>query len=170
MGIMTGSPQIIEAQIGKLHLPVLIDSGSTCSLISFRDYQQLNREVPAMELSSTGMSCVAASGHSLAIVGEVKVTVKIQGVSWPWAFLVSKRLRGQPTLGADFIAKTKMVLDISQKRCNFGFATQVKVSLVKQTGPETCAQTTSLSSAVPQVKRGELNSHQRSKLETLIHK
>jgi hypothetical protein len=169
MGIVTGSPPCIEAQIGKLHLPVLIDSGSACSLISFRDYQQLNRRDPAIELSSTGVSCVAASGHSLAIVGEDKVTVKIQGFSWPWVFLVSKRLQGQPILGTDFIAKTRMVLDISQKRCYFGFAPQAIISLAKQTGPVRCASTP-LSSAFPQVKCGRLNSHQRGKLETLIHR
>jgi hypothetical protein len=115
MGIVTGSPPSVEAQIGKLHLPVLIDSGSTRSLISFHDYQQLNQGGPVIELLPTGVSCVAASGHSLVIVGEVKATVKIQGFSWPWVFLVSKRLQGQPILGVDFIAKTKMVLDISQK-------------------------------------------------------
>jgi hypothetical protein len=170
MGIVTGLPPSIEAQIGKLYLLVLIDSGSARSLISFPHYQQLNQGGPAIELSSTGVSCVAASGHSLEIVGEVKVIVKIQGFSWPSVFLVSRRLQGQPILGVDFIAKTKMVLDIGQKQCYFCFAPQVKISLAKQTGPVRCVQTTSVSSAFPQVKCGKLNAHQRSKLETLIHK
>jgi hypothetical protein len=170
MGIVSGLPPSIEAQIGILHLPVLIDSGSARSLLSFRQYEQLNQGGPSIELSSTGVFCVAASGHSLEIVGEVKVTVKIQGFSWPWVFLVSRRLQGQPKLGVDFIAKTKTVLDIGRKQCYFGFAPQVKISLVKQKGPVRCAQTTPLSSAFPKVKCGKLNVHQRSKLETLIYK
>jgi hypothetical protein len=92
MDILTGSPPSMEAQIGKLNLPVLIDSECASLLISFRDYKQLNWGVPVIELLRTGVSCVAASGHSLVIVSEVKATVKIQYFSWPWVFLVSKRL------------------------------------------------------------------------------
>jgi hypothetical protein len=70
----------------------------------------------------------------------------------------------------DFIAKTKMFLDIGRKQCHFGFAPQVKISLFKRKGPVRCAQMTPLSSAFPQVKCGKLNVHQRSKLEALIYK
>jgi hypothetical protein len=168
MGIVTRSPPSFEAQIGKLHLPVLIDSGSARSLISFSHYQQLNRGGQVVELSGTEVPCVAATGHSLAIAGEVKVTVKIHGFSWPWVFLVSKRLLGQPILGADFIAKTRMLLDISQNMCYFHVAPQVKISFVKRKGAVHCAQMTFLSFGSSQVKCGKLNPQQRMKLETLI--
>jgi len=45
-------------------------------------------------------------------VGEVKVTLKIQGFSWYWIFLVSKRLQGPRILGVDFISRTNLVLDL----------------------------------------------------------
>jgi hypothetical protein len=170
MGVVTGSPPRVEAQIGKLHLPVLIDSGSARSLISFSHYQQLNWGGQVVELTGTEVPCVAATGHSLAIVGEVKVTVKIHGFSWPWVFLVSKRLQGQPILGTDFIYKTRMVLDISRKVCYFHFAPQVKIPFVKRKGAMHCAQTTFLSFGSSQIKCGKLNSQQRMKLETLVQK
>jgi hypothetical protein len=59
------------------------------------------------------MACVTASGQSLKIVGQVKVVLKIHGFSWSWVLLVSRRLRGQPNLGADFISATKMMLELT---------------------------------------------------------
>jgi hypothetical protein len=93
---MTGSLPSMEAKIGKLHLPVLIDSGSARSLISFRDYQQLNRGGPVIELLPTAVSCVAASGHSLVIVGEVEVTVKSRVFNGYVFFLSARDSRHNP--------------------------------------------------------------------------
>jgi hypothetical protein len=72
-----------------MHRPVLLDSGSARLLILFRHDQQLNQGGPELKLASTDVSCVTASGESLALVGEVQVKVKIQGFFWAWVFLVS---------------------------------------------------------------------------------
>jgi hypothetical protein len=96
----------VEAQVAKLHLPVLLDSGSVRSIISLRHFQQLNFKGPQLKLTPTELYCVSASEQSLEIVSEVKVILKIHGFSWPWVFLVSKCLQGQPILGADFITHT----------------------------------------------------------------
>jgi len=74
MGAVTGSPPRIEAQVGKLHLPVLLDSGSARSLITFHQFQQLNLGGPELKLLPTELSCVTASGQNLEIVGEEKLT------------------------------------------------------------------------------------------------
>jgi hypothetical protein len=96
--------------VGKLCLPVLLDSGSARPLISFGHFQQLSFLDPNIQLLKTDMTCVTASGQSLEIVGQVKVVLKIHGFSWSWVFLVSRRLRDQPILRADFISANKMVL------------------------------------------------------------
>ena len=83
---------MVEAQIGNLCLNVLIDSGSMRSVISFGHFQDMRRGDPKLQLLETKLTCVTASGESLDIVGEVKVTLKIHGFSWNWEFLVSKRL------------------------------------------------------------------------------
>ena len=67
----------IMAQVGKLHLLVLLNSGSARSLISFDHFQQLSRGDPTLQLGSTWLTCVTASGQSLEIVGQVKVRLKI---------------------------------------------------------------------------------------------
>jgi hypothetical protein len=75
------------------------------------------------------MTCVTASGQRLEIVGQVKVVLKIHGFSWSWVFLVSRRIYGQPILGADFISATKMVLELGSSRCYFAFAPLVYIHL-----------------------------------------
>ena len=52
MGAVMGSPPRIEAQVAKLHLPVLLDSGSARSLITFHQFQQLNLGGPELKLLS----------------------------------------------------------------------------------------------------------------------
>ena len=78
------------------------------SVISLDHFQSMRRRDPKLQLLQTEVTCVTASGQSLEIVGEVKVPLKIQGFSWTLMFLVSRRLRSQPILGADFISKTKI--------------------------------------------------------------
>jgi hypothetical protein len=77
----------IEAQVARLNIPVLVDSGSTRSLLSFRHYQQLSLRNSQSRLTSTKVKCVTASGHDLEVIGELQVTLKIHGFSWPWSFL-----------------------------------------------------------------------------------
>jgi hypothetical protein len=42
---------------GKPHLPVLLNSGSGRSLISFDHFQQLSRGDPNLQLGPTGVKC-----------------------------------------------------------------------------------------------------------------
>ena len=86
---------MVEAQVGKLCLKVLIDSDSMRSVISFGHFQEVRRGDPKLKLLETQVTCVTASGESLDTVGEVKVTTKIHGFSWNWKFLVSKKIRSQ---------------------------------------------------------------------------
>lgn len=93
----------VEAQIGKLHLQVLLDSGSVRSLISFGDFQKLNLGGQPPKLTAVDVKCSSASGDNLVIIVEALITLKIHGFSWKWKFLVSKKLRGRPILGMDFM-------------------------------------------------------------------
>ena len=124
-GVVTTLAPSIRTQVGKLCLTALLDSGSIRSLISLELFQQMRRADPNISLMGTDCTCVTASGQGLEIVGQVKVPLKIQGFLWSWGFLVSKILRSQPILGADFIAKTKIVLELGSSRCYFAFAPSV---------------------------------------------
>ena len=100
---MAKLPPRIMTQVENLCLPVLLDSASARSLISFDHFQRLCRADTNMQLISTDLTRVTTSGQNLENEGEVKVTLKIKEFSWAWVFLESRRLRGQPILGVDFI-------------------------------------------------------------------
>jgi uncharacterized protein YqgC (DUF456 family) len=80
-------------------------------------------------------SCLTAIDQNLAVFGDVRLQVTIRGFSWPWVFLVSKRLLGQLIFGIDFISKTKMVIDIGGSRYHFGFAPAVDIPVISYKGP-----------------------------------
>ena len=50
------------------------------------------------------------------------MTLRINKFSWPWRFLVGKKLKGQPILGVDFISRSNLVLDSGKSSCYFRFA------------------------------------------------
>ena len=70
---------------------------------------------------------MTASGHNLEIMGEVRVTLRINNFSWPWRFLVGKKLKVQPILGMDFISRSNLVLDLGKSSCYFRFAAAVQI-------------------------------------------
>ena len=55
--------------------------------------------------------------------------------------MVSKRLRGDPILGADFMSKTGMVLDLANARLHFAFAPQKFIPLALSKEKVACFQT-----------------------------
>ena len=99
------------------------------------------------------MTCVTASGQSLEIVGEVKVPLKIHGFSWTWMFFASRRLGSQPILRADFISKTKMVLELSRQRCYFAFATSVIIRFREGNYYTPCSKTHPCPRVFPKYKQ-----------------
>jgi hypothetical protein len=154
VGLASGLPPRIEAQVGRLHIPVLLDSGSVRSLVSFRHFLQLTLGGAERKLVPTEVNCVSASGQNHEIVGEVQVTLKIGGFSWPCIFLVSKRLQGQPILGADFITKTGLVLDLGQSKAYFRFGPHEYVSFLGSKRGSQCSHAFSLSSRFAHVQCG----------------
>jgi hypothetical protein len=73
---------------------VLIDSEWVRSLNSFNYLEQLSLVDLNLQLLTTDLSHVTASGDSLEIVDQVKVLLKIHVLWWSWMFLVSRNLRG----------------------------------------------------------------------------
>ena len=150
---MTGSAPKVEAQLGNLRLNVLLVSGSMRSVISLDHFQSMRRGDPKLQLLENEVTCVTASGQSLEIVGEVQVPLKIHGFSWTWMFLVSRRLRSQPILGADFISKTKIVLELGRQRCYFAFAPSVTIRFRQGNYHTSCSLTRPISTRSPKYKR-----------------
>jgi len=162
------SPPIIEAQIGRGNFRALLDSGSAKSLISFRHFQQIASAGEHHKLVPTDLSCITASGQSLQVIGEVKLKLNVQGFTWKWPFLVSKKLHGPPILGVDFMVGTNLVLDLAKSRVYFGFAPQKFIKLIQQNGEVSGQQTVRLSNKVSNVVCGKLDPSQEAKLQRLV--
>jgi hypothetical protein len=114
------------------------------------------------------VTCVTASGQSLEIVDLVKVRLKICMFSWSWVFLVSRRFRGEPILGAHFIFRTKLVLDLGSSRCHFAFALSVRINFIQSKDSPPNFRYLTLSSQARQVQMGKVSPFQQRKLEQLI--
>jgi hypothetical protein len=137
------------------------------SLISFDHFQQLCRADPNLQLISRFRVCNIV-GQNLEIVGQFEVTFKIQEFSWSWVFLVSRRLWGQLILGADFVSKSKMVLELRKSKCHFDFVPSTCIKSNSENYYPSCSKTMPLYARLPQVQTGKL-SPQRGKLEQLIN-
>jgi hypothetical protein len=111
---------------------------------------------------------VTTSGQDLEAIGELQVTLKIHGFSWRWRFLVSKKFQGVPILGANFIIKTQMVLDLANARIYFGFAPEKYIYFSKGKGVLSFSHTEPLSAKLPKVQCGRMSASQKAQLERLI--
>ena len=70
-------------------------------------------------------------------------------------------------MGADFISKTKMVLELGIQKCYFVFAASITIRFC-QGNYTSCSLTRPLSTRFPQVQTGKFSSGQRGRLEGLI--
>ena len=82
---------------------------------------------------------------------------------------MSKIHRSQPILGTDFIAKTKLILELGSGRCYFAFSPSIYINFIKDAGQTFCSQTNSLPSRLPHVQMGQLSSGQKETLESLMN-
>jgi hypothetical protein len=118
-------------------LPVggLVDTGSVRSLIGGGLYKQLaDKGLIRAHIPET-IQCRTAANTPLEITHSVLLKVKIEGFTWQWKFLVAKDLAVSLILGADFVAKSGLVLDLHSGHAFFKFRRHVKVPLHESNTP-----------------------------------
>jgi hypothetical protein len=98
-------------------------------------------------------------------MGQVRLPLKINGFSWQWIFLVSRKLEGVPILGIDFIRENKMALDLHQDTFSFGFVPDKTFRLSK---PREFSSPCQIKSAPLDFQCGELTDVQKGLLEDMI--
>ena len=104
-----------------LQLRALVDSGSARSIISSRVCADLEKQGLIKGSNLSSVVCWTASREILPISQVITFKFKIDGFSWVWPFLVSPALGVDCIIGADFIAKSGLVLDIQAHQCYFKF-------------------------------------------------
>lgn len=124
------------------HEPVclLLDSGSSLSLLSESWYMVFRRICKFPEVRKVKVTCVAANGENLPVLGSVKLSVKVQGLSWPITFVVVKGLKVSAILGCDFLEKTKAMLNYASREIYFDYGRKRLIKLCTHKGVGTvCA-------------------------------
>ena len=93
-----------------------MDSGSAFTIINVKTYSKLN-----LPLSPFEVACFSATAEPVSILGAVTCKVKVDRYSWKHKFLVSDNVTSDIILGADFISKTKLLLQLSKREIFFSF-------------------------------------------------
>jgi hypothetical protein len=112
------SPQV-AVQIGHLTFLGLLDTGAVRSFISYDHLVKLQQQDPELRVADSRTEYESASRHHLEIVGEVNLSVKVQGYSCKCPFLVVKDLARGLILGIDFMGKTGLILNILKQEYYF---------------------------------------------------
>ena len=99
----------------------LIDSGSTRSLISQQLATVLAKHNLIRRSQNVNIKCATANKQNLMISRSITVKLKIKNLTWYVPLLVAEVLGQNLILGADFISKTGLILDIYAKQYFFRF-------------------------------------------------
>lgn len=118
---------LINILVGNTEHKALVDSGSARSLISLAVFESFSSDGLIRQVEQTSSICWTASHSPLPIIYEAHFKIKIHHFSWVWSFLVAKDLCFPIILGADFIRKTGMILDLGKDQCFFRFSRRVLV-------------------------------------------
>ena len=102
----------VVVDFGILSLSALLDSGATRSIINYDTFLKLCAHGLVKRTQDTSITCTTATSEEVAIVCCATVKIKIHRFSWYVPLLVSKNIGMRLILGADFIRKTGIILDI----------------------------------------------------------
>ena len=111
----------IQIDLGATNILGLIDSGSTRSIISQQLATVLANHNLIRRSQNVNIKCATANKQNLNISRSITVKLKIKNFTWYVPLLVAEVLGQNLILGADFISKTGLILDIYAKQYFFRF-------------------------------------------------
>lgn len=129
LGIRSGASlsPCVDINVKDIRCYTLLDSGAARSLISLESYKKLAKANVILGVRKSSMVCRTASLSPLPIQFEVVFKFKIEGFSWKWNFLVAQDLGLPCILGADFLRKSGLVLDVQGSCFYFKFNRRVLI-------------------------------------------
>ena len=117
----------LQLIVGKRPCLGLLDSGSAVSLIDERVFGEMGAK-----LELTDLKLHSASAQPLQVKGVAKVRIKIAGFVWKYRFVVASKLPFEVIVGADFMCKTGMVMDLQEGHVYFKFCPEGKIVMGSQ--------------------------------------
>lgn len=120
----------LRVEIGPNNfMSAYLDTGATCNLISQEIYEKLNKNHLIIESRPSSTQVYAANNTAIEVFKECYVKIKIDNFSWKVKFIVTKMSCVPLILGNQFISKSQLVIDLSQKECYFKFRPCTKINL-----------------------------------------
>ena len=98
---MSNACLYFHAQVGKIEMPLLFDTGSPVSIISKEVYENMATDKPS--LTSIDTTLLTANGTQLEILGQGTFELKTEVKTYDWKFLVANLEGNMGIIGQDFI-------------------------------------------------------------------
>lgn len=115
----------------SLLVSALLDSCASRNLISANMFAKLpNRIIGEVNEERIRISTAKEDQH-LTSQCDAVIKIKVGGFSWRTRFLVVPGLHAEAILGLEFILKTGLNFDLSEKWANFKFKPEVKIPIVQ---------------------------------------
>ena len=110
------SAAVLKGNIGNREVEMMLDSGSTVSLIQ----ERIATSLPAVKQlqASNEWQLASAAGEPIPVVGRVVLPVQVGGVRAEHQMIVVRSLITQVILGIDFLQKHGLVLDFTTMPVN----------------------------------------------------
>lgn len=105
-------------------------------MISYRLYKQLRNLKVITRLEDYKGTIVAANDSQIKVMGKCKFKIKIGKFSWTEQFLIMEQGTYDMILGAPFISKTGLVIDLNENLIYFKFRPQDRIKIAKFDEPE----------------------------------
>src|SRR2546425_1719072 len=120
----------VQVKIFNHFVTALIDTGCMQSVLSERLLQRLRLFPDKLEVGDT--QCLfGANGSRIQIIGKIVISIKLNGLTIPYDFLVAKQLTHDLILGHDFLTETKALINYSDNSITF-FENLVELKLFKK--------------------------------------
>lgn len=106
----------VEVQIQDKAVKALIDSGSQITAIDFNLCKRFKLD-KNVTVSPVPFPLVGAGGEKLDVIGQIDLEISVHGcVQQPFPVLIIRHLNSGMIIGADFLAKNQLIVDIKNEK------------------------------------------------------
>ena len=123
----------IKIKIFNYFVNALIDTGCSTSVTSEQLIKKLQIPIQRLEKGDPRF-LFGANNSRITIVGKTPISIKLNGLTVPFDFLIAKDLSHDILLGNDFLKDTRALIDYSNSSVTF-FDHLVEMKLLNKNHP-----------------------------------